>query len=96
MVPPYGPISIRNLEETSSKPGLSNKRLDCVSLRSHNLNLLVRLLAFDLALAFALSWVNKRRIVACALNPPYGLRVHHPDQYGLRLLRLYRVFKTNV
>ena len=35
-------ISIRNHEETSSKPGLSNKRLDCGSLRSHNLTLFVR------------------------------------------------------
>ena len=34
-------ISIRNLEEASSKPGLSNKRLDCGSLRSHNLTLFV-------------------------------------------------------
>ena len=34
-------ISIRNLGEASSKPGLSNKRLDCGSLRSHNLTLFV-------------------------------------------------------
>ena len=36
-------ISIRNLEVASSKPGLSNKRLDCGSLRSHNLTLFVGL-----------------------------------------------------
>ncbi len=41
-------ISIRNHEEASSKPGLSNKRLDCGSLRSHNLTLFVRLVGRDL------------------------------------------------
>ena len=66
-------ISIRNHEEASSKPGLSNKRLDCGSLRSHNLTLFVRRVGRKTIAGGSRLWLFPsipRRLVAYAPNPP--------------------------